>query len=167
VPSPILPLLVFPLLLLLGIAPVAAGCTDSPAPRVDWRRCLQDGQDLQGVDLTGAVLRDASFARAILRGAKLAGVEAPEARFTSADLAGADLSRANLRGADFTRTTLRGAKLAGADLRRARFFNADLTDADLSGALLTGADLSTAVLDHALWVDGVKRCAAASTGSCQ
>jgi uncharacterized protein YjbI with pentapeptide repeats len=153
--------------LLLSAGPVAAACTDAAAPRVDWRRCLQDGQDFRGADLSGAVLRDASFSRARLPAVRLAGAEAPDARFTSADLTGADLSGAVLRGADFTRAVLREASLAGADLRQARFFRADLRGANLQGASLAGADLSGALLGGALWLDGQRRCAADSTGACE
>jgi uncharacterized protein YjbI with pentapeptide repeats len=160
------PLLALPLLL-LAVSPAVAGCTDAAAPRVDWRRCLHDGRDLQGVDLSGAVLRDASFSRASLQGVKLAGAEAPEVRFTSADMTGADLSGAVLRGADFTRTVLRGGSLARADLRQARFFRADLRGVDFQGAELAGADLSGALLEGALWVDGQRRCAADSVGACR
>lgn len=158
-------LLVLPLLLSAG--PAAAACTDAAAPKVDWRRCLQDGQDFRAADLSGAVLRDASFSRAKLAGTKLVGAEGPDVRFTSADLTGADLSGAVLRGADFTRATLRDASLAGADLRQARFFRADLRGANLQGAELGAADLSGAMLGGALWVDGQRRCAAASVGACE
>jgi len=165
--SPILPLLTLFLLPLLGAAPAAAACTDAPAPKVNWRRCLQDGRDLRQADLSGAVLSDASFGRTRMEKANLAGAEAPDARFTSADLSGADLSKAILRNADFTRTKLVGAKLGRADLRRARFFRADLTDADLTGAEIAGADFAAATLDGARWVDGERRCAAGSVGTCQ
>ncbi len=50
-----------------------ADCSDFAAPGVYWRRCLQDGQDLRGVDLSGANLADASFKRAELSGADLVG----------------------------------------------------------------------------------------------
>jgi hypothetical protein len=33
-----------------------ADCSDFAAPGVNWRRCLQDGQDLRGVDLSGATI---------------------------------------------------------------------------------------------------------------
>jgi len=165
--TPILPLLALFLPLLLGTIPALAACTDAPAPKVNWRRCLQDGQDLRQADLSNAVLNDASFGRSRMQQAKLTGAEAPEARFTSAELTGADLSGATLRGADFTRTRLVGAKLVRADLRRARFFRADLTDADLTGAEIAGADFAAATLDGARWVDGKKRCAAGSVGICQ
>lgn len=155
------------LFLLSTAAPAAAACTDQAGPGVDWRRCLLDGGDYQGAELAGAVLRDASFGRARMAGAKLMRAEAPDVRFTSADLTGADLSGAVLRGADFTRAMLGRAVLARADLRQARFFRADLRGADLQGAELAGADLSGALLDGALWVDGQKRCAAQSVGTCQ
>ena len=50
-----------------------ADCSDFAAPGVYWRRCLQDGQDLRGVDLSGANLADASFKRTDLSGADLVG----------------------------------------------------------------------------------------------
>ncbi|WP_235035576.1 pentapeptide repeat-containing protein [Roseomonas sp. 18066] len=152
---------------LLMAAPALAACNDPAAAKVDWRRCLHDGQDLSGATLAGAVLRDASFARGKLVGTDMSGAEAPDARFTSADAGEADFSGAVLRGADFTRTRLVGARFAKADLRNARFYRADLSGADLTGALLAGSDLSTATLDGALWVDGQKRCAAGSVGACQ
>ena len=54
-----------PLLLgaLLLAGPALGACADSPAPGVEWRRCLLDGIDLSGRDLTGATMRDTSFAR--------------------------------------------------------------------------------------------------------
>jgi len=146
--------------------PALAACTDPPAPRVDWRRCLLDGRSLAGADLTRAVLRDASLQRVQLAGARLIEADGFSARFVSSDLAGADLTGAALREADFTRATLRGARLVGADLRRARLFRADLSQADLTGAQLAGADFADAVLDGARWTDGERICAAGSIGSC-
>nr|WP_305123466.1 pentapeptide repeat-containing protein [Roseomonas sp. GC11] len=164
--TPILPLLALALLI-AGAAPTLAACADPPAPRVDWRRCMLDGRDLSGARLDAAVLRDASFARARLDGARLPAVEAPDSRFTSASAQGVDFSGAILRGADFTRTALQGARFIRADLRGARFYRADLSGADMTGARLDGTDLSTATLDGALWVDGQTRCAAGSVGACQ
>lgn len=160
-----LPFLIAGLVLLAG--PAFAGCTDPPAPGVEWRRCLLDSAELSGADLSRAHLRDASFQRAVMTGARLAEADAQNARFVSAGMAGADLSGAVLRSADFTRADLKGAKLAGADLRRATLFRADLTDADLSGADLGGANLSGALLGGARWTDGQRICAAGSVGNCQ
>jgi len=144
-----------------------AACTDPPAAEVVWRRCLLDGRDLSGAELTRAQLRDASFQRTILREARMAGADGTDARFVSADLSDAELTGATLREADFTRAVMRGARLARADLRRARMFRADLTGADLTGAELRGADFSGAVLDGARWTDGQRVCAAGSVGTCQ
>jgi len=158
-------LLLLGLLLLAG--PAFAACADSPAPSVEWRRCLLDGVDLTGRDLTGATLRDTSFARGRFVEAKLAGVDASDARFGFADLSRADLTGATLRSTDLTRAVLAGATLKGADLRRATLFRADLRGADLTGAELAGANFSGAELGGARWLDGQKICAAGSIGSCQ
>jgi uncharacterized protein YjbI with pentapeptide repeats len=153
--------------LLLLAGPAFGACADSPAPGVVWRRCLLDNVDLSGRDLTGAILRDTSFARGRFVGATLAGVDASDARFTSADLTNADLTGATLRSVDLTRAVLAGSVLKGADLRRATLFRADLRGADLTGAHLTGANLSGAQLGGARWLDGEKICGAGSIGSCQ
>jgi hypothetical protein len=63
-----------------------------------WNLC---GEDLRGLDLTGAILY-----RADLRGAKLAGsmlchANLSQAVLTGADLRDVDLARANLRGTIF------------------------------------------------------------------
>jgi uncharacterized protein YjbI with pentapeptide repeats len=158
-----------PLLLgaLLLAGPALGACADSPAPGVEWRRCLLDGIDLSGRDLTGATMRDTSFARASMVGAKLIGVDASDARFSFADLSNADLTGATLRNVDLTRAVLAGAVLNGVDLRRATLFRADLRGADLTGAELAGTNLSGAQLGGARWLDGQKICSAASIGSCQ
>ena len=158
-----------PLLLgaLLLAGPALGACADSPAPGVVWRRCLLDNVDLSDRDLTGATLRDSSFARGRFVGAKLTGVDASDARFSFADMSNADLTGATLRNVDLTRAVLAGAVLTGADLRRATLFRADLRGADLTGAELPGTNLSGAQLGGARWLDGDKICAAASVGSCQ
>ena len=161
---PQIPLLIG-LLLLAG--PAFGACADSPAPGVVWRRCLLDNIDLSGRDLSGATLRDTSFARARFVDAKLIGVDASDARFGFADMSRADLTGATLRSADFTRAKLEGTVLKGVDLRRATLFRADLRGADLTGAELAGANLSGAQLGGARWLDGEKICAATSIGSCQ
>ncbi len=156
------------LLAALILSPQAmAGCAEAAAPGVDWRRCLADGREMAGVNLTGAILRDASLSRGRLVGAVLRDIDGIDARFVSADLSGVDFTDARLRSADFTRANLTGAILVRADLRRTGFFRANLTGADLTGAVITGADLSNATLDGALWTDGLRRCAANSVGECR
>jgi len=154
----------------LGPRPAAAQilshCTAAPKPGVNWLRCFFNERDFSGVDLTGAVIRESTFNRAIFKEAVLKGVDAREAKFVSADLTGAVLAEADLKNADFTRTRLTNANLRGADLREARLFRADLSSADLTGARLDGADLFMAVLDNATWTDG-RRCAPGSRGLCR
>lgn len=96
----------------------------------------------EGIDLTGAELKDirfgpADFEGAILPNADLEGVECQGADFESADLTGADMKGANLRGAEFERTQLARADLSGANLR----------GADLSQTL----GLKTAQLEQACY----------------
>jgi uncharacterized protein YjbI with pentapeptide repeats len=143
-----------------------ADCSDFAAPGVNWRRCLQDGQDLRGVDLSGATLDDASFKRADLSGALLAGADARRAKFVSATMHDVVLDEARLIRADLTTADLTGASLRDADLTNARLFRADLSKADLTGARLSNADLLRAVLSGATWIDGKTVCADNSIGQC-
>jgi uncharacterized protein YjbI with pentapeptide repeats len=153
--------------LLASVAqPALAECSDVAAPEVNWRRCLQDAQNLRDADLSRAVLRDASFKRADLSGADLTGADARRAKFVSAVLHGTRLDDANLVQADLTSAELQGASLRHADLTRARLFRADLSGADLTGARLDGTDLLHANFSEAVWIDGVTICAAGSVGQC-
>ena len=150
----------------VGPGTARAACTDPPAPEVNWQRCILDGLELEGVDLSGARLRDGSFFRSELSGSDLSGVNAFRAKFVNAKLREVRLDDANLAEADFTKADLRGASLKGADLRRARFFRADLRGADLTGARLRGADLTRTDLSGATWTDGKRICAEGSLGRC-
>ena len=145
---------------------VLAACTDPARPGVDWRRCYADERRLPGVDLSGAKLREARFARADLRGANFSGASARRAKFISASMAKTRFDNARLTEADFTKADLTGASFRGADLRRARLFRAKLRGADLSGARMTGADLLNADLSGATWIDGKTICAEGSNGQC-
>ena len=151
---------------LLSAGTALAACTDPPAPEVNWQRCILDGQELEGVDLSGARLRDGSFFRSELSGSDLSGANAFRAKFVNANLRETRLDGANLSEADFTKADLRGASFKGADLRGARFFRADLRGADLSGARLKGADLTRADLSGIIWIDGKRICAEGSHGRC-
>jgi uncharacterized protein YjbI with pentapeptide repeats len=152
---------------LMAVAePALADCNDVAAPGVYWRRCVQDGQNLQNADLSGATLRDSSFKRADLSGANLAGVDARRAKFVSSVLAGANFDGARLVLSDLTKAELRDASLKDADLTRAKMFRADLRGADLTGARIDGIDLLKAELGGAIWIDGKTVCAEDSIGQC-
>jgi uncharacterized protein YjbI with pentapeptide repeats len=151
---------------LLAPGSARADCTDSAGPGVDWRRCIFDRQELRGLDLSEANLRDSSFTRADLSGSKLVRIEGFRARFVSAKLNKAVLDEARLVEADLTKADLAGASLVKANLARAHLFRAILTGANLTGANLRGADLLEADLSGATWVDGKRVCANQSIGRC-
>jgi uncharacterized protein YjbI with pentapeptide repeats len=148
------------------VGPALADCSDVPRPEVYWRRCLQDGQDLANVDLTGATLRDASFKRSDLSGAILADADARRAKFVSTTMRKTVLDRANLVRADLTSADLTGASLKNADLTSTKLYGANLSGADLTGARINDTDLLKAVLDEAIWIDGTTICAKGSIGQC-
>ncbi|QJE72006.1 pentapeptide repeat-containing protein [Aerophototrophica crusticola] len=154
------------LALTLIAAPAWAACTDPAGPAVNWRRCYHDGRDLKGVDMSGAMLREATFQRSDLSGATLQKVDGYRAKFFSAKLLGTVLDESRLIEADFTRADLSGAKLRGADLRNAKMVDTILKQADLTGARLDGTDLRNADLSGATWTDGKRTCATPSVGQC-
>ena len=154
------------MLVLAGPDPARAGCTDPPAPGVNWQRCALDGLDFTDVDLQGARLRDASFFRGTLTGSDLSKTSAFRAKFVNAVLRNAKFDGAKLSEADFTKADLTGTSLAGADLRRARFFGAVLRGVNLTEARLRGADLTRADLSGATWIDGKRVCSEGSIGRC-
>ena len=147
-------------------APAFAACTDTPAPGVNWQRCYLDKRHFQDVDLTGANLRSAFFARTDFTGSNFSGIDGRRAKFGTAILNNVRFDEARLIGADFTTSELAGASFKGADLRRARFFRANLRGVDLTGASLDGTDFLKADLSGATWVDGKTICPEVSIGQC-
>lgn len=143
-----------------------AACTDPPRPGVNWQRCTFDRQDLKGVDLQGARLRDGSFFRSDLSGSNLSDSQSPRVKFVNATLHEVRFDGANLYQADMTKADLSGSSFAGADLRQARLFQSNLQGVDLTGARLNGADLTQADLSGATWTDGETICAENSLGRC-
>ena len=146
--------------------PALAGCTDPPAPGVNWQRCNFDGLDLSQVDLVGARLRDGSFFRTTLDGADLSGSESYRAKFINASLIGSLFEGADLQQADLTKSDLSGADLSNADLRNARLTRASLRGANLTGARTGGTDFFRADLTGATWTDGLRVCGEGSIGRC-
>lgn len=153
--------------ILISAPAVLAACTDVAGPDVYWRRCVFDRQDLKGLDLSNATIRDSSFKRADLSDAVLNDVDARRAKFVSTVMKNATLDEANLVKADLTKADLSGASLKGTDLTQARLFRANLSGADLTDARLNGTDLLQATLDGATWIDGSTICAEGSIGRCQ
>jgi len=150
-----------------GPGTARADCTDFPQPDVNWRRCYHDGRVLQGVNLTGAMLRDTTFQRSDLSYAVLKDADAYRAKFVSAKLVQTVFDGARLMEADLTRADLSGASLRGTDLRYAKLVFADLSGADLTGAELRRTDLRNADLSGATWIDGQHVCGEGSIGLCK
>lgn len=151
---------------LLSAPLVLADCTDVPGPDAYWRRCVFDRQDLAGLDLSGATIRDSSFKRADLSDTVLNEADARRAKFVSATMKNVSLDDANLVKADLTKADLTGASLQGADLTQARMFQANLSGANLTGARLNGTDMLQTTFDGATWIDGETICAEGSIGRC-
>ena len=149
-----------------GVGTAWADCTEGAAPKVNWHRCLQDDRVLTRVDLTGAMLREASFLRTDLSRSTLKDADAFRAKFVSTKLIEVVFDGARLIDADFSRADLTGASFRGADLRNTRFYDANLNRANLTGARLDRADLRNATLAGATWTDGVRICAETSVGQC-
>lgn len=101
------------------------------------RRATMFMAGLQDTDLHGAELSHAVLAEADLRGADLRG-----ATLTSASLDNADLTNVNLSEAVMDAATFRDAILSGANLSWAKLGRGDMRGSDLSCARLTNADLT-------------------------
>lgn len=132
------------LLLITAIAatqvPRLSRVFSAPSPRP--RAAAPARPALSGLVYTQAMVANANFIGADLRGARLAHLDLRGADFRRADAAGAiftgsllngaDFSHANLRGADLSETCLRGSILTGTELA-----GADFTGADVRGATTT------------------------------
>ena len=130
-----------------------------------WKYIREHGRNLDGADLSGALLDNFDF-----RDASLVGADLSEAHLGCADFGTADVSRANFSGAqlgrasfvstsarnadfskalaiavDFAMGTFASAQFTGAQLERANFTESDLSEADF-----TEADLTNAVFSHAV-----------------
>lgn len=110
---------------------------------------------LRGVNAAKASWSSCDLTGAKLHAAKLAGIdlrnaELAEATFGEVDLTGARLDGARGAGAKFGQAKLAGARLTSAVLPNANFVQADLTGADLSAADLSRANLAGANLTGAV-----------------
>ena len=94
------------------------------------KKWLNDEEDGERADLSGANLSRANLSRANLSGANLSGAYLSRANLSGANLSGADLSWAYL-----SRANLSGANLSRANLSRANLSEADLSRANLEGIL--------------------------------
>ncbi|MGD9803921.1 MAG: pentapeptide repeat-containing protein [Hyphomicrobiaceae bacterium] len=115
----------------------------------DFAKALLAGAILDGVDLSGARFAGANLSDAMLLHADLSGVNLAGAHLDKADLQGVNLQRANLTAASLEGANLANASLAGAVLTKAVMRGAVLNGAGLEGATLRNADLEAASLFQA------------------
>jgi hypothetical protein len=113
---------------------------ENPAGKPDFSGADITLADLDGVNLTEAVLWDTKFPDT-LRAAKLMKADFRGSRLINKDLGLADLSGACLTGVDLIGADLTKAVLVGASLNMANLFSANLRGADLRGANLQQANL--------------------------
>jgi hypothetical protein len=99
------------------------------------------GQDIRGVNLTGAWLVGAN-----LSGFKLIRANLTHADLTFADLTDTDLTLADLAGANLPSADLRNVNLTNANLRFAELANTDLTGANLRGTTVNQQQLDSACI---------------------
>ncbi len=104
---------------------------------VSLKKANLRGAQLNGVDLSGSLLDGADFTQALLIGANLEGVSAPDTVFK-----GAQMGYVNLKGATLSRAVFEGD---GA-IRAANLAYAYMPNAKLDGAHLTGVTMAYAQL---------------------
>ena len=104
-----------------------------PSPRPLLGYHYSTGSDLSGQNLNGFDLSDAILTRANLTGADISDTIVTGTVFSHCDLHGRDFSNMDLTGAD-----LQGANLQGMDLSGATVTDVNWVGADLSGAILDG-----------------------------
>jgi hypothetical protein len=111
--------------------------------RVDLRSA-----NLNGANLTEAIMRHSNLARAWLGDALLDGAELQNTDLRQARAVRTRLTNANMRGAYLVDADLRGADLRGADLRGADMRAQHLEEAILTGALADATTAWPANFDH-------------------
>lgn len=131
----------------------------------DCAAAAQPGINWSGCNKQGALLRNRNLQQANFRNAKLETADLSAANLQQADLAYADLGRAVLVSTQLQQANLKGADLSHANLQGANLTGANLSHAELIGSQLEGAELSSAIFDHAIWVNGEK-CLSGSVGAC-
>ena len=117
-------------------------------------------ENLSGINLAGASLKEIDLRGANLQGANLSKVELARANLQSADLRKANLTEAVIIGANLSKSLINGAiltrvkgwsetKFVGSDLRSSDFTEADLTYVNFSQAILDNANLNKVNLTSA------------------
>ncbi|MCK5098887.1 MAG: DUF2169 domain-containing protein, partial [Desulfobacteraceae bacterium] len=115
----------------------------------DWACIDLEGENLDGINLSGAFLEQVNFKGASLRGTDLFGAILSRAILEDADFTGANLQEANIGAVkghktNFTKANLKFAKLSKADFTGADFTKADLEDIESLELIISDADFTQA-----------------------
>lgn len=127
---------------------VAANCSASPAPGVDWQDCRKRNLILEGSDFSSANLSDADFSSSDLRDTKLEKTDLSKAALARAMFDSSAAGGANFEKALGYRTSFKNTMLADA-----KFTKAEMQRSDFTGATLTGADFGSSELGRANFAD--------------
>lgn len=147
-----LALLAFVLALPVFTGPaLAADCSNTPAPGLDWSECskgnlMLGGNDFQGANLSGADLSSTDLSNTNMSGANLEKANLVRAWFTGAKAQKANFARIEAYRSGFSNVSADGATFANAELQRANFSGAKLTGVDFQKAELGRANFQKAVL---------------------
>lgn len=106
-------------------------------------------KNLNGADLSGYLLQNASLQFADLQGVNLEGADLTQANLAGANLQGANLQNTKLIGANLHGANLSNANLVGAILQSAKTQYVNFTGADLTGVYLGGLDLLGSIFSNA------------------
>tara|TARA_Y100000385_G_scaffold9006_1_gene9376 strand:+ start:228 stop:2396 length:2169 start_codon:yes stop_codon:yes gene_type:complete len=111
--------------------------------------CIFKNEDLSGLNLFGANLKDAKFSKVNLTGARLSDAilintafydtNFQDAILNRSDFSGATIINSNLSGTSLIETVFSGALLENVDLRNAKFRNTNLTETILKTINLSGS----------------------------
>ncbi|MBC6439632.1 MAG: pentapeptide repeat-containing protein [Rhodospirillales bacterium] len=150
-----------------ALRPAHAGCSDLPAPGVDWRSCNLQGISFPASDMSDGNLRGASLSNADHTGSNFSGIDGYRVRFVESILVDTVFDGAALTDARFDRADLSGASMRDVAARNAKFQFANLSGVDFTGANLRDVDLTGTDLSGAIWIDGERVCAEGSMGICR
>ncbi len=124
----------------------------------DWACIDLEGENLDGIDLSGAFLEQVNFKGASLKGVNFSKAILARADFEDADLTGTNLEKANVgavhaHGANFTHANLKSAKLSKGDFAGANFTKADLEEIESLEIIIDHTNFTSAHMPKVNFLD--------------
>jgi uncharacterized protein YjbI with pentapeptide repeats len=124
----------------------------------DWACIDLTGENLDGIDLSGAFLEQVNFTGASLKGANLSGAIMARAILDNADFTGATLEEANVggvhaHGTNFIEANFKSAKLSKGDFTKSDFTKARLEDIESLEIVINEANFSQAHMPEIIFLE--------------